>query len=176
MTTDGPSTTTAHDARGGATRRTLLSVLPLTTAWAGAAAVVAVPVVWTIVGAVVEQSPEGLTFIVLLIPVMLFAAIGALLYGFAAGALAALPDWFLRRRSPSAVGAVSSVVILTAIVSATFGCLALCSGVSAALPVSGWGWLALVAAATAAATSAVVARHRRRERRAAVTSLAARPA
>ncbi len=121
VTTDEPSTTTAHDARGGATRRTLLSVLPLTTAWAGAAAVVAVPVVWTIVGAVVEQSPEGLTFIVLLVPVMLFAAIGALLYGFAAGALAALPDWFLRRRSPSAVGAVSSVVILTAVVSATFG-------------------------------------------------------
>ncbi len=103
---------------------------------------------------------------------MLFAAIGALLYGFAAGALAALPDWFLRRRPPSAVGAVSSVVILTAVVSATFGCLALFSGVSAVLPVVRVGMAhARGGRGRRPPRARSVARHRRRERRAAVTSL-----
>lgn len=176
MATDELSTPDADDPRGGATRRTLLSVLPLTTAWAGAAAVVAVPVVWTIAAAVVEGSADGLSFIVLLVPALLFAAVAALLYGFVAGALAALPDWFLRRRPPSPLVDAGSVVVLTAVVTATFGGLSLSSGVSALLPLSGWGWLALVGAVTAAATSAVVARHRRRERRAAATSLEARPA
>lgn len=79
-------------------RRTLLSVLPLTTAWAGAAAVVAVPIAGVVVGSVVERSPSGLSFILIMVPVLVGAAAATFVFGLAAGALAGLPDWFLRRR------------------------------------------------------------------------------
>ncbi|WP_416393832.1 MULTISPECIES: hypothetical protein [unclassified Curtobacterium] len=167
--TSSRDTTSDEDATSSedvATRRTLLSVLPLTTAWAGAIAVVAVPVLWTLVGMIVEQSLTGAPFLVMMIPVLAFAVLGAFVFGLVAGALAGLPDWCLRRRPPSALGAVAAVVVLTAIVTGTFAAAPVLGPVfSALLPLPGWVGLATVAAATATGTIIVVSRARRQEQR-----------
>ncbi|MFJ2977898.1 hypothetical protein ACIPEP_03480 [Curtobacterium sp. NPDC087082] len=152
--------TSSEDA---APRRTPLSVLPLTTAWAGTIAVVAVPVGWTIVGMIVEQSLTGAPFLVMMVPVLVVGVAVAFVFGLAAGALAGLPDWCLRRRPPSVLGAVAAVVFLTAIVTGAFAAAPLVGPVfSALLPLPGWAGLAAVAAATATGTIVVVSRHRRR--------------
>ncbi|WP_423923839.1 hypothetical protein ACPEEZ_06210 [Frigoribacterium sp. 2-23] len=98
--------------------KTLLAVLPLTTALAGAAAVVFVPVGILLLASIVTLSPRGLPFLVMLLPWLLIGAVVTAAFGPAAGALAGLPDWLLRRRAePRLLGAVSAVVVLTAVVS-----------------------------------------------------------
>jgi hypothetical protein len=167
--TSSGDTTSDEDAtisEVAATRRTLLSVLPLTTAWAASIAVVAVPVLWTFVGMIVEQSLTGLPFLVMMIPVLAFGVVGAFVFGLVAGAIAGLPDWFLRRRPPTVIGSVTAVVILTAIVTGTFAAAPLLGPVfSALLPLPDWVGLAVVAAATATGTIVVVSRQRRLEHR-----------
>ncbi|WP_148067837.1 hypothetical protein [Curtobacterium sp. PhB172] len=144
-------------------RRTLLSVLPLTTAWVGAAAVVAVPIAGVVVGSVVERSPSGLSFILIMVPVLVGAAAATFVCGLAAGALAGLPDWFLRRRPLGTVGVVAAVVILTVLVAGASGAAFLVAPYLVPWPVL--TQVCVVAAATAIATLVVVALHRRRERR-----------
>lgn len=158
-------------------RRTLLSVLPLTTAKAGAAAMVVLPVGWLLIGAIAEGSPDQLPFFIVMFPVMAIGALAAFVFGLAAGALAGLPDWLLRHRRPTAFGDVAAVVVLTGLVTGTFALVPLSAGIIAGvLPLPLWGSMLALALATAAATITVVARHRRRERRDAATSLEARPA
>lgn len=159
---DDSGSMTETESRGTPGRQTLLSVLPLTTAWAGATAVVAVPIAGVVVGSVVERSTSGLSFIPIMVPVLVGAAATTFVFGLAAGALAGLPDWFLRRRPLGTVGAVAAVVILTLVVAGASGAAFLV--VPYLIPWPVLTQVCVVAAATAIATLVVISLHRRRER------------
>lgn len=159
----GPTTTTTTETEATGTRRTLLAVLPLTTAWAGAAAVVVVPTASVVVGAVVERSPAALPFILIMVPAMIGGAAAVFVFGLAAGALAGLPDRWLGRRRPSVTGDVAAVMILTLLVAGTSGLAQLLVPYLFPWPVT--AQVIGVAAVTAVSTLLVVAAHRRRERR-----------
>ncbi|WP_423923824.1 hypothetical protein ACPEEZ_06170 [Frigoribacterium sp. 2-23] len=143
---------------------TLLSVLPMSTALAGGAAVVLVPTVWTIVGAIATRSAASLMFVAVMFPGMLVGAIATALFGAAAGALAGLPDRLLRgRRAPRLLGPVAAVVILTALVTTAWALVTAWWDDSGPLPTG--VHIAAVSVTTAALTTLVVARAKRRTSR-----------
>lgn len=145
------------------TRRTLLSVLPMTTAWAGAGAVVLVPTAAVVGSAVFGRGGDGLLFLVVMMPPTIGGAAVAFVFGLAAGALAGLPDRGLRRRRPGVLGDGAAVAILTLVVAGAAS--AVCVRVPYLLPFPVPVQVLLVAAVTAVCTVVVVAVHRRRERR-----------
>jgi hypothetical protein len=97
-----------------------------------------------------------------MVPVLVGAAATTFVFGLAAGALAGLPDWFLRRRPLGTVGAVAAVVILTLVVAGASGAAFLV--VPYLIPWPVLTQVCVVAAATAIATLVVISLHRRRER------------
>lgn len=153
----------AHEVEPDGTRRSLLAVLPLTTAWAGAAGVVVVPTAFVLVGAVVGRSASGLSFLLVMAPAMIGGAAAAFVFGLAAGALAGLPDWWLRRRRSAVLGSVAAVVVLTVVVAGATCVAGLL--VPYLLPWDVGAQVSVVGAATAVSTVVVIAVHRRRERR-----------
>ena len=146
---------------------TLLSVLPATTAWGGAAAVLLVPVGWPVVATIATGDVEHLKFLILLAPFMLVAALAVAAFGLAVGALAGLPDRLLRNRPRlRPLGAVSAVVIVSASVGGAFASATVAtSTVFLLLPLPALPSLAIATGAAAASTTVVIAIHRRRERR-----------
>jgi hypothetical protein len=147
-------------------RSTLLSLLPWTTAWGGAAAFCLVPIGSVLVSVVVDQSGDGLAALAMVFPVMLGGAVALWLYGLVAGLLAGLPDWLLRRRPRlRPLGAVLAVVILTVLVAVPW---AVANVRFLDLPLMAPTTVVstlTVAGATAVATTVVVLLHGRRQRR-----------
>jgi hypothetical protein len=158
-----PDVTVSADPPAEATRRTLMSVLPMTTAWAGAGAVVIVPTGAVLVGTIVEGSTTGLPFLLIAAPAMVSGSVAAFVFGLATGALAGLPDWWLRRRRPTMLGDGAAVLILTALVAVAWSAVCLLIPYLVPWPVA--TQVVAVAAMTAVSTLTVVAVHRRRERR-----------
>jgi hypothetical protein len=151
------------------TPATLLSVLPVTTAWGGAIAVVMVPVGASLVSTIATGDVEHLRFLVLLAPAMLIAAFAAAAFGSAVGALAGLPDWLLRCRPRwRLLGILSAVVILATSVGVTCAMVPPAVGFLLLVPLPASTFVVVATAAAAAITSVVIAIHRRPERRRAV--------
>jgi hypothetical protein len=146
---------------------TLLSVLPATTAWGGAAAVLLVPVGWSVVATIATGDVEHLKFLILLAPFMLVAALAVAAFGLSVGALAGLPDSLLRNRPRlRPLSAVSAVVIVSASVGgALTSATVATSTVFLLLPLPALPSVAIATGAAAASTTVVIAIHRRRERR-----------
>ncbi|MDA3803791.1 hypothetical protein [Clavibacter sp. CT19] len=145
--------------------RTLLHVLPWTTAVGGAVAVLLIPGSLVALSSITSRagSDDG-RFLPVVLQAMLFAAVMAFVVGLAAGALAGLPDHLARhrpelRRRTSAL----AVVILTAVISLAW--LAVLAEWQPLPLAPTLGTTGVVAAITAGATAIVVARHARRRRR-----------
>ena len=147
-------------------RSTLLSLLPWTTAWGGAAAFCLVPIGFVLVSVVVEQTTNGIAALAMVFPVMLGGAVALWLYGLVAGLLAGLPDWLLRRRPRlRPLGAALALVILTVLVAVPW---AVVNVRFLDLPLMAPTTLtstSIIAGATALATLVVVLLHGRRQRR-----------
>ena len=147
-------------------RSTLLSLLPWTTAWGGAAAFCLVPIGFVLVSVVVEQTTNGIAALAMVFPVMLGGAVALWLYGLVAGLLAGLPDWLLRR-SPRLrpLGAVLAVLILTVLVAVPWAVVNVRFLDLPLMAPSTFVSTLTVAGATAVATTVVVLLHGRRQRR-----------
>jgi hypothetical protein len=166
--THAPAAAASTPARAEPQRRrsTLLSLLPWTTAWGGAAAFCLVPIGSVLVALVLDQSGDALSALAMVFPVMLAGAVALWICGLLAGLLAGLPDWLLRRRPRlRPLGAVLAVVILTVLVA---GSWAFANMRVLDLPLMApttFVSTLIVAGATAVATTAVVLLHSRRQRR-----------
>lgn len=161
-----PSPTTATPTPTPRKPSTLLSVLPWTTAWGGAAAVCLVPIGFALVALVFSGSAEGLQVLAVAYPVMLGGALALWFYGLVAGLLAGLPDWLLRRRPElRLLGAVLAVVVITVMVTVPWAIVVTKVTDLSWLSPTGVSSSATVAAAAALATTVVVALQRRRARR-----------
>jgi hypothetical protein len=153
------STTTDGD-RHADDRRSLLGVLPFTTAVGGALSMFLVPGIPVIVIGLLERDAGALPLLVAGLPFMAAGAAGAFLLGLVVGALAGLPDHLARDRPTlRPLASALAVGILTALISATW----------AAALVAWWpqpaeivGCTTVVVAGVAAiATTLVVVLHRR---------------
>jgi len=145
--------------------RTLLHVLPWTTAAGGAVATFLIPGGLVALSSLVVR-PNGVSGALLLqvLPILFIAAVMMSAVGLCAGALASLPDHLARhrpelRRRTSAL----AVGILTALISLVW--LAALAEWQPLPLVPTLVTTGLVAAATAGATAIVVARHARRRAR-----------
>jgi hypothetical protein len=153
------STTTDED-RHADDRRSLLGVLPLTTAVGGALSMFLVPGIPVVVVSLLERDAGALPILIAGLPFMAAGATGAFLLGLAVGALAGLPDHLARDRPAlRPLASALAVGILTALISAAW--------VAAVVtwwprPVEIVGWTTVVVAGVAAvATTLVVVLHRR---------------
>ena len=166
--THAPAAAASTPARAEPQRRrsTLLSLLPWTTAWGGAAAFCLVPIGFVLVSVVVEQTTNGIAALAMVFPVMLGGAVALWLYGLVAGLLAGLPDWLLRR-SPRLrpLGAALAVVILTVLVAVPWAFVNVRFLDLPLMAPSTFVSTLTVAGATAVATTVVVLLHGRRQRR-----------
>jgi len=166
--THAPAAAASTPARAEPQRRrsTLLSLLPWTTAWGGAAAFCLVPIGFVLVSVVVEQTTNGIAALAMVFPVMLGGAVALWLYGLVAGLLAGLPDWLLRR-SPRLrpLGAVLAVLILTVLVAVPWAVVNVRFLDLPLMAPSTFVSTLTVAGATAVATTVVVLLHGRRQRR-----------
>jgi hypothetical protein len=163
-----PAAAASTPARAEPQRRrsTLLSLLPWTTAWGGAAAFCLVPIGAVLVSVVVDRTTNGIAALAMVFPVMLGGAVALWLYGLVAGLLAGLPDWLLRR-SPSLrpLGAALAVVILTVLVAVPWAVVNVRILDLPLMAPSTFVSTLTVAGATAVATTVVVLLHGRRQRR-----------
>jgi hypothetical protein len=166
--THAPAAAASTPARAEPQRRrsTLLSLLPWTTAWGGAAAFCLVPIGAVLVSVVVDRTTNGIAALAMVFPVMLGGAVALWLYGLVAGLLAGLPDWLLRR-SPRLrpLGAVLAIVIPTVLVAVPW---AVVNVRFLDLPLMAPTTLtstAIIAGATSLATLVIVLLHGRRQRR-----------
>jgi len=159
------ASTTSNEDRTTDERRSLLDVLPITTAVGGALAIFLVPGLPIVVVSLLEGDAGSLMVLALFLPWMAGGAAGAFLLGLVVGALAGLPDHLARDRP--ALRPLTSVLaggILTVLVSAAW-VAALVVWWPHPGDIAAWS-TGLVAGAASVATTLVVIVHRHGRRRA----------
>jgi len=148
-----------------ARHRSLLSVLPWTSA-AGAAALVLLASFVFAIGLVATSSSPGWRRPLDLLEAMspaIAVALALAVIGFVLGALAALPDHLIRGRLPPLVGELLAVALLTTLVTGPYS--ALTSPFDGVTPLPHAVEVAVVGIVTALATALVASWHTRREHR-----------